>query len=61
MKEVYRELGKHFLTLGVAVVTITMLQPIAMGGLNYRQAVLSLLAWLILVILGIILIRRGSE
>ncbi|NPA40653.1 MAG: hypothetical protein GXO18_00050 [Aquificae bacterium] len=61
MRKVYEEIGKHFLSIGLAVVAYVLIKFAMEGETSSRTALIGIGIWLLMVILGSILIYKGGK
>ena len=61
LAEGLKELGKHLLNIGVAIIVFSIIQPIMNGNFKTSNAILFIITYFILMIVGTIFIIVGSN
>ena len=60
-REDLKEFGKHLLNIGVAIIVFSIIQPLTKGEFNPYVVIISIVAYIIVVILGMFFIRKGGK
>ncbi len=60
-REDLKEFGKHLLNIGVAIIVFSIIQPLTHGSFNPYVVIISILAYIIVVISGMFFIRKGGH
>lgn len=62
LKKAFEEIGKHFLNIAVAIVVFAILQPIIKKTFDIGTAILFIIAYFVVMVVGtIFIIIGGSE
>ncbi len=61
MERVFYEVGKHFLSIGLAVVAFVLIKFGVEGSIPFKTALVGFFIWLLLLALGAILIFMGGK
>ena len=60
-REDLKEFGKHLLNIGVAIIVFSIIQPLTKGEFNPYVVIFSILAYIIVVMVGMFFIRKGGK
>lgn len=61
LSEGLKELGKHLLNIGVAIIVFAIIQPLVNGKFQIGTAILFIIAYFTVVVIGTILIIEGGN
>ncbi len=61
MKKVFYEVGKHFLSIGLAVIAFVLIKFGVEGSIPMKTALIGFSIWLLFLVLGAILIFMGGR
>ncbi|NPA40645.1 MAG: hypothetical protein GXO18_00010 [Aquificae bacterium] len=57
----YKEIGKHFLTIGAVSLSVGIITPFLQEGEFKTIMLVSVVMWFLLFLLGVYLINKGEE
>ncbi len=57
----YKEIGKHFLTIGAVSLSVGIITPFLQEGEFKTIMLVSVIMWFLLFLLGVYLINKGEE
>ncbi|EDP76407.1 hypothetical protein [Hydrogenivirga sp. 128-5-R1-1] len=61
MNKVFQEVGKHFLSIGLAVIAFVLIRFGIEGNISLKTAIVGFSMWLLFLTLGAILIFMGGR
>ncbi len=60
-RRTYKEIGKHFLTIGAVSLSVGIITPFLQEGEFKTIMIVSVVMWFLLFLLGVYLINKGEE
>ncbi len=60
-REDLKEFGKHLLNIGVAIIVFSIIQPLTKNSVNPYIVIYSIIAYIIVVVIGLFFIRKGGR